>query len=87
MVIAAAKRSKQIANEARVKGLSPNQVAMVRSKSVKPITLALEELKAGKVRYIRHQGVVPEAVEPQEQSPGTEEEDSFSYPEVLEPGK
>jgi|GEM_PF-3091920 len=52
LVIAAAKRSKQISAEAKTRGLSPNQVALVRSKFTKPVTLALEELKAGKVRYV-----------------------------------
>jgi DNA-directed RNA polymerase omega subunit len=87
MVIAASKRSKQIASEAKAKGLSPNQVSLVRSRFVKPTTLALEELKAGKVRCVRHQDFSSEITESQEQSPDTEEEDSDSFPEPLGPGE
>jgi DNA-directed RNA polymerase omega subunit len=86
MVIAAAKRSKQIASEAKAKGLTPNQVARVKSKSVKPTTLALEELKAGKVQYARYKGFTSEITELQEQSLDSEEEDSDSYSELSVPG-
>ncbi|MGA1875768.1 MAG: DNA-directed RNA polymerase subunit omega [bacterium] len=50
LVIAATKRSKQIAREAKERGLRPNQVTLVESKHIKPTTLAIEEFKAGKVR-------------------------------------
>lgn len=85
-VIAAAKRSKQIASEAKAKGLTPNQVAHVKSKSVKPTTLALEELKAGKIQYTRPKGFSPEITGSQEQPPDSDEEDSDSYPKLSVPG-
>lgn len=69
IVIAAAKRSKQIASEAKAKGLSPNQVALVKSKYVKPTTLALEELKAGKIRYAWKKSYTSEMAESQEHTP------------------
>jgi DNA-directed RNA polymerase omega subunit len=53
LVIAAAKRSKQIAREAKERGLRPNQVALVESKHIKPTTLAAEEFKAGKIRVTK----------------------------------
>jgi len=84
-VIAAAKRSKQIASEAKAKGLSPNQVAHVKSKSVKPTTLALEELKAGKIHYSRPKGFLSEITGSQGQYLDSEEEDSDSYPELSGP--
>ncbi len=70
LVIAAAKRSKQIASEAKAKGLSPNEVARVKTKFVKPPTLALEELKAGKIRYSRNKSLSGESgeLEPKYQS-------------------
>jgi DNA-directed RNA polymerase omega subunit len=52
-VIAAAKRSKQISSEAKKRGLSPNEVALVRTNFVKSTTLALAELKAGKLRVVK----------------------------------
>ncbi|MEW6379390.1 MAG: DNA-directed RNA polymerase subunit omega [bacterium] len=75
LVIAAAKRSKQIAGEAKARGLSPNQVALVKSKSTKSTTLALEELKAGKVRYTWSKGLPVETMEPDEQPQDQEEMD------------
>jgi len=86
-VIAVAKRSKQIASEAKAKGLSPNQVALVRSRFVKSTTLALEELKAGKVRFTRHQGFSSEVTEVQERSLDSEEENPDSYQEPSRPGE
>lgn len=53
MVIGVAKRSKQLMREAKERGLRPNQVAVVRSKHIKPTTIALEEVRAGKVVFIR----------------------------------
>ncbi len=52
LVIAVAKRSKQIAREAKAKGLSPAEVALVNSsKHIKPTTLALEEFLQGKLHF------------------------------------
>ena len=49
LVIAAAKRSKQILQVAKKRGITPNQVALVESKSIKPTSLALEEFRADQV--------------------------------------
>lgn len=49
LVIAAAKRSKQLLHIAKKRGITPNQAALVESKSIKPTTLALEEIKADQV--------------------------------------
>lgn len=56
-VIATAKRSKQIASEAKKRGLSPNEVALVRTNFGKPTTLALAELKAGKLHVAKNKHV------------------------------
>jgi DNA-directed RNA polymerase omega subunit len=75
LVIAAAKRSKQIAREAKERGLRPNQVAMVESKHIKPTTLAVEEFKAGKVHVTK----IEEKTEtPSEQPPPQTEAEDYS---------
>ncbi|MEW5802608.1 MAG: DNA-directed RNA polymerase subunit omega [bacterium] len=87
LVIAVSKRSKQIASEAKTKGLSPNQVALVKSRSVKSTTLALEELKAGKVRFAMNKGLSHET-SIKEQSDDTEEEETPGfYEDVFESEK
>lgn len=83
LVIAAAKRSKQIAGEAKARGLSPNQVALVKSKFTKPTALALEEIKAGKVRYVWSKGLPVETMEQDEQPQDREEGGADEYMKSL----
>lgn len=71
LVIAAAKRSKQISQVAKKRGLTPNQVALVESKYIKPTSLAVEEFKADQVHYIRNEE--QEKLPPEEQPPQSEE--------------
>lgn len=49
LVLAAARRSKQINRMAKERGLPPNQVASIKTKNIKPPTIALLEMKEGKV--------------------------------------
>ena len=49
LVLAAAKRSKQINRMAKERGLPPNQVVSIKTKNIKPPTIALMEMKEGKV--------------------------------------
>ena len=49
LVLAAAKRSKQINYMAKERGLPPNQVAGIKTKYIKPPTIALMEIIEGKV--------------------------------------
>ena len=49
LVLAAAKRSKQINYMAKERGLPPNQVASIKTKLIKPPTIALMEILEGKV--------------------------------------
>jgi DNA-directed RNA polymerase omega subunit len=49
LVLAAAKRSKQINYMAKERGLPPNQVASIRTKYIKPPTIALLEIMEGRV--------------------------------------
>lgn len=49
LVLAAAKRSKQINYMAKERGLPPNQVASIKTKNIKPPTIALMEILEGKV--------------------------------------
>ena len=71
LVIAAAKRSKQIMQIAKKKGISPNQVALVESKSNKPTSLAVEEFKANQLHCIMN--IKQEKVSSEEQPPQEEE--------------
>jgi DNA-directed RNA polymerase omega subunit len=78
LVIAAAKRSKQIAREAKERGLRPNQVALVESKHIKPTTLAVEEFKAGKVHIAKSEAKTETPPAPEQPAPQTEAEDYSS---------
>jgi DNA-directed RNA polymerase omega subunit len=49
LVLAAAKRSKQINYMAKERGLPPNQVASIKTKYIKPPTIALMEIMEGRV--------------------------------------
>ena len=49
LVLAAAKRSKQINYMAKERGLPPNQVSSIKTKYIKPPTIALMEIMEGKV--------------------------------------
>lgn len=55
LVIAAAKRSKQILQIAKKRGITPNQAALVESKSIKPTSLAIEEFRADQVHCIMNE--------------------------------
>jgi DNA-directed RNA polymerase omega subunit len=56
LVLAAAKRSKQINRMAKERGLPPNQVASIKTKNIKPPTIALMEMKEGKVTTYLNNG-------------------------------
>jgi DNA-directed RNA polymerase omega subunit len=75
LVIAAAKRSKQIAREAKERGLRPNQVALVESKHIKPTTLAIDEFRAGKVHVVKSEAKTETPSEQPQPAPQTEVED------------
>jgi DNA-directed RNA polymerase omega subunit len=49
LVLAAAKRSKQINYMAKERGLPANQVASIKTKHIKPPTIALMEILEGKI--------------------------------------
>jgi len=72
LVIGAAKRSKQILQIAKKKGLTPNQVALVESKCIKPTSLAVAEFRADKVHFISNEK--EEKLSSEEKPPQAEEE-------------
>lgn len=83
LVMAVAKRSKQIAREAKAKGLSCAEVSLVSSsKHIKPTTLALEEFLQGKLHF--HEGdnqkekELPQTELPQTELPAEEPESPSS---------
>ena len=75
LVLAAAKRSKQINRMAKERGLPPNQVASIKTKNIKPPTIALLEMKEGKVvTYFNNGTEKPQEppIAPSEESPQEE---------------
>lgn len=77
LVIAAAKRSKQIIQIAKKRGITPNQVALVESKSIKPTTLAVEEFRANQVHCVvdEKQEKLPSEEQPSQSESSAESED------------
>ncbi len=77
LVIAAAKRSKQIIQIAKKRGITPNQVALVESKSIKPTTLAVEEFRANQVHCVvdEKQENLPSEEQPIQSESSAESED------------
>jgi DNA-directed RNA polymerase omega subunit len=59
LVLAAAKRSKQINFMAKERGLPPNQVASIKTKHIKPPTIALLEIMEGRVEGFYKNGEDP----------------------------
>ena len=51
LVLAAAKRSKQLNRMAKDRGLPANQVAFIKTALIKPPTIALMEIMGGKIEY------------------------------------
>ena len=51
LVMAVAKRSKQLNRMSKERGLPPNQVAAIKTKHIKPPTIALDEVVQGKIIY------------------------------------
>lgn len=93
LVLAAAKRSKQINYMAKERGLPANQVASIKTKYIKPPTIALMEILEGKIvnssknnkensqalDVIIEEGDSPDAAEEASQEVSEE-----SYPEASE---
>ena len=77
LVIAAAKRSKQILQIAKKRGITPNQVALVESKSIKSTTLAVEEIRADQVHCVvdEKQENLPSEEQPSQSESSAESED------------
>lgn len=59
LVLAAARRSKQINFMAKERGLPPNQVATLKTKHIKPPTIALAEIMEGRVVSVFKNGEDP----------------------------
>ncbi|MBN2373548.1 DNA-directed RNA polymerase subunit omega [bacterium] len=49
LVMAVAKRSKQLNRMSKERGLPPNQVASIKTRHIKPPTIALDEFMYGKI--------------------------------------
>ncbi|MGA1840358.1 MAG: DNA-directed RNA polymerase subunit omega [bacterium] len=71
LVLAAAKRSKQINFMAKERGLPPNQVATIKTKHIKPPTIALMEIVEGRVESFYKNGEDP--LDSNEDTDNTEE--------------
>ena len=53
LILAAAKRSKQINRMCKDRGLPPNQVATIKTDFIKPPTIAFKEVLNGKIVFKR----------------------------------
>ncbi|MGA1790420.1 MAG: DNA-directed RNA polymerase subunit omega [bacterium] len=89
LVLAAAKRSKQINYMAKERGLPANQVASIKTKYIKPPTIALMEILEGKIvnfsKDIKENSQASDAIPEEEASPEASEEPSPETPEEPSP--
>jgi len=91
LVLAAAKRSKQINYMAKERGLPANQVASIKTRYIKPPTIALMEILEGKVvnfyKNNKEDSLVSDAIPEEEgasQEESAPEESEESAPEESE---
>ena len=91
LVLAAAKRSKQINYMAKERGLPANQVASIKTRYIKPPTIALMEILEGKVvnfyKNNKEDSLVSDAIPEEEgasQEESAPEESEESAPETSE---
>ena len=86
LVLAAAKRSKQINYMAKERGLPANQVASIKTRYIKPPTIALMEILVGKVvnfyKNNKEDSLASDAI-PEEEG-ASQEEPEESAPEESE---
>ncbi len=82
LVMAVARRARQIMREAQEKGVTPREVSLVKTGAYKPVKLAAEELDQGLIGYtLRLSNSAPaknppEAVEePAEEPPAADSEE------------
>ena len=85
LVLAAAKRSKQINYMAKERGLPANQVASIKTKYIKPPTIALMEILEGKIvnfsKNNKEDSQVSDVIIEEGDSPDAPEEASQETPE------
>jgi DNA-directed RNA polymerase omega subunit len=85
LVLAAAKRSKQINYMAKERGLPANQVASIKTKYIKPPTIALMEILEGKIvnfsKNNKEDSQVSDVIIEEGDSPDATEEASQETPE------